>query len=88
MTWEIVVGIIALVGFVGSIATWISKLSKTLGVLDTTLRVLDSTIKDFKRSSHETHAKLFGKVDEHERMLGEHEVRIKILEDHDKEDKR
>ena len=80
MTWEIVVGIIALAGFIGSVATWISKLAKTLGVLDATLRVLDATIKELKENEKRTHEKLFAKVDEHEKQLGDHETRIQILE--------
>ena len=72
MTWEIVVGIIALAGFIGSVAKWISKLAKTLGVLDATLRVLDATIKELKENEKRAHEKLFGKVEEHEKRLGDH----------------
>ncbi len=80
MTWEIVAGLIALVGFVISIATLFSKLSKTLGVLETTIQNLRETISDFKRNSHETHAELYKKSNEHEKILADHEVRIGNLE--------
>ncbi len=85
MTWEIVVGLIALVGFVGSIATWFSKLSKTLGVLESTIQTLNKTIDEFKRNSHETHRELFVKFGNHEKTLENHEGRIKSLEDMRKE---
>lgn len=80
MSWEIVLGIIALVGFVGSVATWISKLSKTLGVLESTIKVLNETISEFKHNSHSVHEKIFDRLSEDEKTLGDHEGRIKILE--------
>lgn len=80
MTWEIVLGIIALVGFVGSIGVWVSKLSTTLATLSTTIELLVNTVKEFKANSHETHTTLFEKIGEHTTMLSDHEVRIKILE--------
>ena len=80
MTWEIVLGLIALVGFVVSIATLFSNLSKTLGVLETTIQNLRETINDFKKNSHDTHAALYKKSDEHDKKLADHEVRIEILE--------
>lgn len=80
MTWEIVVGIIALVGFVGSIAAGASKLSKTLGILENTIGILNRTIDEFKRNSHVTHEKLFERLTKNEKTLENHEVRIKDLE--------
>ncbi len=80
MTWEIVIGLIALVGFVGSIATWISKLSKTLGILENTIKILTKVLDEIKRSSHDTHKDLFQKFATHDHMLTDHEGRIKHLE--------
>jgi hypothetical protein len=80
MTWEIVLGIIALVGFVGSVATWISKLSKTLGVLESTIKVLNETISEFKKNSHSTHEKIFERLTDDEMTLQNHEGRIQNLE--------
>lgn len=80
MTWEIVLGIIALVGFVGSVATWISKLSKTLGVLESTIKVLNETISEFKHNSHSTHEKIFERLTDDEKTLQNHEGRIQSLE--------
>jgi len=81
MTWEIMLGIIALVGFVGSVASWISKLSRALATLDATIKALNEVIRELKANSHETHSRLFAKQEEHERRLGEHDVRIKSLEE-------
>lgn len=80
MTWEILVGIIALVGFIGTVGTWISKLSKTLGILENTIGILNRTIDEFKKNSHVTHEKLFERLTKDEKTLENHEVRIKDLE--------
>lgn len=81
MTWEIVLGIIALVGFIGTVGTWISKLSKTLGILENTIGILNRTIDEFKKNSHTTHEKLFERLNENEKTIENHEGRIKVLED-------
>ena len=80
MTWETVLGIIALVGFIGSIGVWVSKLSTTLATLSTTIELLINTVKELKSNSHQTHTRLFEKIGEHSGMLSDHEIRIKILE--------
>lgn len=80
MTWEIVLGLIALIGFIGSIGMWVSKLSTTLATLSTTIELLVNTVKEFKSDSHETHQMLFDKIGEHNTQLSDHETRIKILE--------
>ena len=81
MTWEIVVGIIALVGFIGSIAAYVAKLSRTLAMLETTLKVLNETLKDMKANSKTTHKELFKKIDEHEKILNHHGERLLLLEE-------
>ncbi len=80
MTWEIVAGIIALVTFIGLIGSWISKLSKTLGILENTIGVLNRTIDEFKKNSHSTHEKLFERLTKDEKTLENHEVRLQDLE--------
>lgn len=66
MTWEIVVGIIALAGFVGTIAGWASKLSKTLTTLDATIQTLKETIEHLRRDNKESHKEFHQKLDNHE----------------------
>lgn len=80
MTWEIFLGISALVAFVGSIGGIVFKLSKTLAILETTIRTLADTLKDFKVNSHQTHQTLFTKVENQEKRIDKHETRITILE--------
>lgn len=74
MTWEIVAGIIALVGVFGTVATWSSKLSRTLASLEVTLAALDKTLQDLKDNNRESH-------EEFHKRLSDHEGRIIHLED-------
>ena len=80
MTWEIALGVIALSGFVMSIAAGVSKLAKTMGVLENTIKVLRETISEFKHDSNSTHEKIFDRLNEDEKTLADHEGRIQSLE--------
>lgn len=80
MNWEIALGVIALLGFAGSIATWVSKLSKTLAVLETTINTLNKVISELKNNSHDTHKEMFQRINKNERVLENHEGRLKNLE--------
>lgn len=80
MTWEIVLGIIAFFGFIGTVGAWVGKLSKTLAILETTIGILNETIGEFKKNSHVTHEKLFERLTKDEKTLENHEGRIKNLE--------
>ena len=80
MNWEIAAGVITLLGFAGSIAAWVSKLSKTLAVLETTITTLNKVISELKNNSHDTHKELFCRINNSERTLENHEGRLKILE--------
>lgn len=73
MTWEIVVGIIALIGVFGTVATWSSKLSRTLASLETTLNALRDTLEELKENNRESHKDIYHRLDDHERTI----IRIK-----------
>ena len=62
MTWGIVVGIIALIGVFGSVATWASKLSRSLSSLETTLKNLDETLQELKDTNHESHKEFYKRL--------------------------
>lgn len=66
MSWEIVAGIIALAGFVGTIATWSGKLSRTLASLETTLHALRDTLEELKKDNRASHKDIYNKLDEHQ----------------------
>lgn len=69
MSWEIVTGIIALVGFVATIATWSGKLSRTLASLETTLNALRDTLEELKENNRESHKDIYKRLDDHEHWL-------------------
>ena len=78
--WEVVGVIIALVGLVGIFAKVAFNISSTLTKLTTTLENLQQCLIDLEASKKETHKRIFGRLDEHEEKLNDHECRIKLLE--------
>ena len=72
MTWEIFLGIVALVGFLISIGGIIFKLSRVLTSLDVTVKGLSETLKDSKTDRKEMHEKL----DDHETRIVKLETKV------------
>ena len=81
MTWEIALGVIALIGFVITCATVVSKIASAMGEFKAAVADLRETLAEFKCSAHDTHDKLFSKLDEQNDRLSDHETRIQILEE-------
>lgn len=73
MTWEIALGIFALVAFVISIGAIIAKASQTFATLNAAINMLTETLKEFKKDSKTDRQEL------HE-VVNDHETRIVILE--------
>lgn len=69
MTWEIVVGIIALVGVFSTVATWSGKLSRTLASLETTLNALRDTLEELKENNRESHKDIYHRLDGHDHWI-------------------
>lgn len=69
MSWEIVTGIIALIGVFGTVATWSSKLSRTLTSLETTLNALRNTLEELKENNRESHKEIYHRLDDHEHWI-------------------
>ena len=84
MTWEIALGVIALLGFVITCATAASKIAAAIGEFKAAVADLREALTEFRFSAHDTHDKLFGKLDEQTERLNDHETRIQILEKGDK----
>lgn len=66
MSWEIVVGLITLVGFIATVSSWTSKLAKTLTVLNDAINQLRETVKEFKAHSKTEHEAIMKRIDDHE----------------------
>lgn len=73
MTWEIFLGISALVAFIIAVGTIISKASNMFATLNTTISMLSDTLKEFKKDSKTDRKELHDKIEDHE-------TRIRILE--------
>ncbi len=84
MTWEIALGVIALFGFVITCVTVSSKVASAMGEFKSAVADLKETLNEFRCNAHDTHDKLFGKLDDHTKKINDHETRIKILEKGDK----
>ncbi len=74
MTWEIVLGIIALVGFVGTAATYASKQASVLSKLETTLDALNTTLEELKESNRSSHKDIYNKLGDHDKRISKLEV--------------
>ena len=75
MTWEIVAGIITLMGFVGIIVGWTSKIAGTLSKLSSSVDNLNDTVKEFKNDQ----VVLIEHVTHHDIILAKHDEQIKNL---------
>lgn len=80
MTWEIVVGIIALAGFVGTMATYASKLAKTIATLETTVKVFSDALVDMRKGSKATHKEIFNKLEDHGNRICTLEAKTEQIE--------
>ena len=76
MTWEIALGIFALVSFVAVIIGWTSKIISALTKLNVSVDVLNETMKDYKNIQ----TALSERLGEHDVTLAEHGERIRSLE--------
>lgn len=77
MTWEIFLGIVALLSFVIAIITPIVKLVKTIDAIDLTLarlkEVISSVMNDSKKM-YDDIEDLFDKVNDHEKRISQIEI--------------
>lgn len=80
MTWEIVVGITVLLGFVISIGAPLFKLSSILTRLDVTVKDMQEANAADRKCKEAEHKEMYETLDEHEKKLINHEMRIHDLE--------
>ena len=87
MTWEIVLGIISLLGMVGIIIGWTSKIAGTLSQLSNAVDNLNNTVKEFKGDQtalieHVNHLDVI--TTKHDVILNKHDEQIKEIINSDK----
>lgn len=80
MTWEIALGIFAIVSFAAVVIGWSSKISGTLSKLNESVDNLNKTVEKFQNSSDKIHNQLYTRANEADKQLADHEARITNLE--------
>jgi hypothetical protein len=80
MTWEIVLGIIALFGFIVSVITPILKLTKIMTQLTLSVESLREAIDQISARNTESHRRLWEHNTEQDETLNNHEKRITKIE--------
>lgn len=83
MTWEIVLGIISLMGMAGLVIGWTSKIAGTLSQLSTAVDNLNDTVKQFKGDQnvlieHVNHHDVM--LERYDVIIGRHDEQIKDLQ--------
>ena len=80
MTWEIFLGIVALVGFIISIATPLMKLSKTMTELNINMQNLNKAMNVLTANNTESHRRIWQHNEEQDEKIENHEKRITKIE--------
>lgn len=80
MTWEIFLGIVALVGFCVTTATPLMKLSKTMTELNINMQNLNQAMNTLTANNAESHRRIWAHNEEQDEKLENHEKRITKIE--------
>ena len=80
MSWEIFLGIVALVGFCVTIATPLMKLSKTMTELNINMQNLNQAMNTLTANNTESHRRIWAHNEEQDEKLENHEKRITKIE--------
>ncbi len=75
MTWEIVVGLIALIGCAISLGGVLAKLVRTLTRLEVTISALESTLAELKSGNDAAHREMRAQLQNHEGRISKLEWR-------------
>lgn len=80
MTWEIVIGIITLFGFLGSIVKWVVPLTESIVRLTDKVQMLCDKFSAFDKDSAEEHEKLWAHNKTQDEKLDDHAKRLHELD--------
>lgn len=80
MTWEIFLGIVALIGFCVTIMTPLMKLSKTMTELNVNMQNLNQAMNTLTANNTESHRRIWAHNEEQDEKLENHEKRITKIE--------
>lgn len=79
MTWEIVTGLIVLIGCAISVGTIVYKLANILTKLESAIESLRETISLIKSSNADDHEKIFKSIEDFDKRLKDIEIQVKIF---------
>lgn len=80
MTWEIVVGLIALIGFFITVTTPIMKLNTSIVQLKDSIETLQKAMDKMDIENEKSHKRIWEHNDEQDETLAEHERRLTSIE--------
>ena len=80
MTWEIFLGIVAIIGFIVTVTTPLMKLSKTMTELNVNMQNLNQAMNTLTANNTESHRRIWIHNDEQDEKLENHEKRITKIE--------
>lgn len=80
MTWEIFLGIVALVGFIITVMTPIMKLNTSITKLNIALEALQASMNRIENDNTESHRRIWSHNDSQDTLLENHEKRISDIE--------
>lgn len=80
MTWEIFLGIVALVGFIITLMTPLMKLTKTMAELNGNVKALSSSLEALNIKNTESHRRMWDHNEKQDDTLDNHETRITKIE--------
>lgn len=80
MTWEIFLGIVALVGFLITVFTPISKLTRTITELNINMKNLGAAMEVLTTKNTESHRRIWEHNEEQDKKIDDHEHRITKIE--------
>lgn len=80
MTWEIVLGIIALVGFFITCATPMIKLNTSITRLNETIGTIKDIVERNDAENKQSHSRIYDRLDAHEDAIHAHSERIVTME--------
>ena len=83
--WGVVGVIVALLGFVTAIVGPLTKLTQSITKLTVVVDRLDKEQQEQRSNAKKSHQDLWNKCKEQDESINDHETRIQILEDHEKE---
>jgi hypothetical protein len=79
--WDVVGVIAALIALVGTIVTPVIKLTHAITKLTTTMESMEKSVELLTTNNRNAHERIWDHVHEQDAKLGDHESRIRVIEE-------